>query len=359
MAFDMATFYEKHKNGFKVALGASTLFAMMSYRSYMLNKTDLTFPVSTYTELEDMTLDDLHGEIYSSEKLTSTEKDLLYNEEFLEDILPYVNDSTVMKYIYSKRFNDFDVASYGPEDEMYGTTKGYYDGAASSTLHVANYDETDRYDDVISHEYVHLCQYSLCPDFILEPVAELMSCEYFGCRPNSYLKEIKLLKELMEIIGSKPILAYAFSGDFSLIEERVKPHLTRDEYVVFLECIKSNMDFNHGRKSEDYDVDAIAQILEPIYDTLYMNIYGEDISNNPIISAYRSGHLVYRHYFNHRLTNEYYLDYDNLEPQIIPVMHMLDDGTYDIRYDTYYLPTRVYIDPISTVDERFEEGITK
>ena len=261
----------------------------------------------------DITLDEIKNMIYSSDKLTEEEKALLYNEALFEDILPYVNQSEQMKFMYRAKFDNLDVKNIG--SIMYNIIpyEGWYPGAPSSNLYVKNYDINDEKSvDTLSHEYMHATQDLNCYPFFYEAAAEMYAHEYFGGEAASYRPTIKMLEVLMEIIGSEPIKQYIYTGDFSMIEERVKPNLSDDEYATFMECISEELGPHSAERNEK---------LIRVYQSLYFNIYGTYMRNDQIISHILSNDATLnRAYFNDRLES-YYIsngkagsEYHYLEP---------------------------------------------
>ena len=166
--------------------------------------------------------------------------------------------------------------------------------------------------DTIAHELIHMCQETYGYNLITEASAEIISNEYFQeTYLSSYTYQVKNLKILMEIIGPYPIWYYNFTGDFSLIEEKVKPNLTAEEYDTFLECLW----FNYN---DTITIIKKEESLKEILYTLYTNIYGESIFDNDIINHIITGDkTLVRNYFNNRLNDSYYLDYQNAEYKTI------------------------------------------
>jgi len=250
----------------------------------------------------DITLAEMRNMIYSSEKLTDEEKAFLYNEALFTDILPYINQSEKMKFIYRSKFDSFDIKNINPI--MFKTFlpyQGWYPGNPSHNLYVRNYNDLDeKTGDTLSHEYVHATQDVDGYPFFIEPTAEMISSEYFGGEIDAYGATIKSLKVLMEIIGTEPIKQYVFTGDFSLIEERVKPNLSEEEYSEFINCI--SMELLSSKTSERN------KRLLKIYQSLYLNIYGSPMRNDDVINHILSDdETLVRPYFNERLGDSYYI----------------------------------------------------
>ena len=255
---------------------------------------------------DDFDLDDLYNYIYSSDDLTLEEKEYLYNKDFLNDVLKYINSSDNMKESYEESFNNITINSFYDDTDCLG----YYTTNKPNTLYIKNYDcINDKNKDTLSHEFVHLCQESTGYNLIIEACAEIISFEYYdNTYISTYTNQVKLVEILMEIIGSEPIWYYNFTGDFSKIEEIVKPNLTNSEYKEFLYDL-----------SFDYYDNSLNKIkfdsLDILLGKLYKNIYKNDIENNLIISLIRNNDsTLNRYYFNDNYINSdnsYYLDYNN------------------------------------------------
>ena len=247
----------------------------------------------------DITLEEMKSMIYSSNRLTDEEKEFFYNEDLFTDILPYINESEWMKVVYRAKFDNLDVKNIGSLMYHFVPYQGWYPGESSSSLFVKNYDiSDDGVKDTLAHEYMHATQNLSSYPFFYEPAAELSAYEYYGGEIDSYKSTMKYLKVLMEIIGAEPIKQYVYTGDFSLIEERVKSNLSEDEYALFIECISE--DLLGSRASERNEK------LMTIYQSLYLNIYGTPMKNDQIISRILSDdENLTRSYFNERLENYY------------------------------------------------------
>ena len=255
-----------------------------------------------YDHINNYEVNDIKDMIYSSRHLNNEEKDYLYNEDFLNDVLSVINDSEYLKYKYSINFNNIDIRKDYAKFKNDTTAMGYYDTYKPNILFVKYYEELDNVSkDTVSHEFVHLCQDINGYNLIIEACAEIISSEYFkGSKINSYYEQVKLLKKLMEIIGSDVVWNYCFTGDFSLIEERVKPFLSDDEYKEFLDDLTFDYD--------DEDVNEMKFVsLHNILRILYKNIYNDDIENNTIINMIdKNDNDLYRYYFNDRKESFYY-----------------------------------------------------
>ena len=227
-----------------------------------------------------------------------------------------------MKGLYSTCFDNIRIEKFDSSDTEHQGSLGFYNTGRPNVINIRDYEDLDDfYKDVISHEFVHLCQETLGYNLIIESSAELISSEYYNVEANCYYDQLILIKELMEIIGSDPLWHYIFTGDFSLIESSVRPFLTDEEYKEFLSCLT----FDYS----DYDSSLITFAkLQDLLNILYSRIYNEDINDNKVICLIRSfDKSLCRYYFNKRYVNKdysYYLDKDDLELHTFTLKEAID-----------------------------------
>ena len=255
-------------------------------------------PGSKIEFIREINLEDLKQLIFSSSFLNEEEKKYLYNEDFLNDILPFINEGILRKLKYQNHLTDMSIDNYTIDD--YGSNYlGYYTTGNPNTLYIRNYDDFKNHKDTLAHEFIHLCQELGCYNLITEACAEIISREYFeDADIDVYTSQVKLVKILMEIIGAEPIWIYNFTGDFQPIEDAVKPYFSSEDYYEFLSCLsfESNDDKNNLVKFER---------LDELLSILYKNMYDDDIKNNEVISVIKdSSAILTRYYFNPRLINQ-------------------------------------------------------
>ena len=277
--------------------------------------------------IEDYNKSDICSLIKSSRYLDESEKDFLYNDDFFEDVLQIINDNNYMKYMYSIFFNNVKIERYDDNDRS-DNTVGYYNLIRPNVLHVKNYDELNDFNkDTVAHEFIHLCQETNGYNLIIEASADILSNEYYGAPTSSYYTQVRLLKKLMEIIGTNPIMIYNFTGDFSLIEDRVKPYLSEEEYNEFLDDL-----------TFDYDDDSLNytkyESLDRLLSKLYTAIYGSNIEDNKVMDLIDNGdRTLNRYYFNSKLkSNErtYYLNYDEYVCHTISLEYAFENGLIQV-----------------------------
>lgn len=242
---------------------------------------------------KDYITSDLTKMIYRSEHLSDEDQLFLANEDFFNDILPYVNSSNFNKFLYSYRLDNIDIRLY---DNTNRNSAGYYSSSDANVLYISEIGAITRYSDILSHEFIHMCQGYCYYNVITEACAEIFSNEYFDDSPeNSYASEVYLIKKMMEIIGTEPILEYNFGDSFKGIEDAVKPYLTDLEYETFLyDLSRPNID------SPQYDqvvADEKHASLDYLLDLIYERKYGTSIKNDPVIPYLDDPYLT-RYYFN-------------------------------------------------------------
>ena len=275
-------------------------------------------------EIDELKVSDLYSMIYSSTGLTKEEKDFLYNEDLLQDVLEMINKDPYLRNMYLKRFNNITITEMRKDYPYYEEAYGCYILDKPNYLFIKDYDKfTDEKKSVVAHEFVHMCQSTDGYTFIVEASAELIAHEYFGTTITFYRDRVKLLKKMMEIIGTRPIWVYNFTGDFSLIEERVKPYLSSEDYEEFL----NDLNFSQDNKEEN---EIKYNSLNELLNKLYKAIYNDDIENNEIISIIEKGNkVIYRYYFNKRFINQensYYIDYESGDYHTVSLDYAIKHG---------------------------------
>lgn len=255
-------------------------------------------PGSKIEFIRTITLEDLKQLIFSSEFLSEEEKNYLYNEDFLNDILPFVNEDFLRKLKYQTHFTNILIHGYTGE-EYGGNYLGYYTEKEPNTLHIRDYDKIENHKDTAAHEFIHLCHVLSCYNLITEACAEIISFEYFDeANVDVYTSQVRLVKILMEIIGPNPIWIYNFTGNFQPIEDAVKPYFSSEDYYEFLSCLSFTIDDDENNLIKFKRLDELLKIL-------YKNKFDEDIENNETISSLKDYTAVLtRYYFNPRLINQ-------------------------------------------------------
>ena len=290
----------------------NTIIALACAGLLSLGNTGCDVSKMTYAEtaiVEDYTNEDIYRYIYASSRLTDDEKLLLYNANFFNDVLSVVNKSLFLKQRYQIYLDNIGISNNYDWDSISEKIKGRYDRNISpNTLFVKNYTGlTKENSGTVIHEFVHSLQCSNSYNLITEASAEIAKNEYYGLPIETYFDQIKILKILMEIIGPEVIWEYNFTGDFSKIENIIRPCLTDSEYNEFLDGLTFDTTDDVANRSK---TESMFRLLEKIYH----QIYGNNMEDNKIISLIRSGEKsLVTYYFNksyNRLRGSYYYDTD-------------------------------------------------
>ena len=146
----------------------------------------------------DITIPKIESLINSSKNLTKEEKEFLCNEEFLNDIIKYIQ-GTHMDYTTLYRLNNLEIV---PIDNIGINTNsielGYY--SLGNKLYIYDYDEEKLneyfldivpYKGLVGHEYSHLLMANFDYRFLNEGIASIITDEYFAPINSSYT-ELKI-----------------------------------------------------------------------------------------------------------------------------------------------------------------------
>lgn len=299
----------------------------------------------SYIKENDLTIQDIIYLINKSPNLSESEKDYLIQIDYISDILNEVNQDNFYKYELMKSLTDLSINNF--DNDKNDLIVGYYDTSKPNKIFVRDYKKIDYLNkDCISHEFIHLTQEkcSVSLNVISEACAEIISNEYYPQTSiDTYHEEVKIIKKLMEIIGSYPIWHYNFTGDFSLIEKEIKPYFSELDYDEFLKDLSYDNSDIKDKITKCYNLNLLIS-------KLYYNKYNENISNNLIMNLITNNDKsLKRYYFNKRyinMQNSYYYDYndvyeitmtldeailnDYVYPYINPVKHLNEDELNDI-----------------------------
>lgn len=284
-------------------------------------------PEPFYSEIQEasaetVTDDILKELLYSSNDLSMDDKDFLCNEDLLRLVTRM--SSNGRNYSLREKFNNINVKYFTiDEEERYDKITGFYDPLEPSTLHVRDdmMTNTNKYNDVLAHEFIHLLQTNNQYRYINEGCAEILSNEYYGQVNNSYNEIVKRVKVLMEIIGPKPIIECNFNNNTEIFESYVGRYLNNEEKTNLLELFMAkDVDL-----CENKEVKELNNKIDVLLSKMYFNKTGKDIKDDLMISIIYSVCIDDRYYFNddkEEYTNDYILNHNREEIDIIP----LDDA---------------------------------
>ena len=274
-------------------------------------------------------IDEIKNLIYSSSDLSLEEMNYFYNEDFLNDILPYVNLSVSSKKLLRNKLKNLSIKKY--EDKTFSTL-GYYNPSEVNVLYLNSEMSEREKNSTLPHEYAHLCQYGYEYSLIDEAGADIVASEYFNGEGFFYLTEKVLVKKLMEIIGVEPIKIYLYTGDFEPISNELKKYFNNQEYIAFLETLvlksEDSEDFDYEKRENNY------KLCNELLDLLYYRKYNIPSSKDEVI-PFLGKKSLNRYYFNSKKINREnaFIEYESME--YFPVELLFSNKTINtvVEYD--------------------------
>ena len=296
-----------------------------------------------------MSLNDVKKEIYKSVYLTDEEKEYIYNETLITDILNTCNGSKYITLKTKEKLKDLKIKPYHEGSYYYEVAKGYYSHGNPNTINIKDYSELGDAKNTVAHEIIHLWQHEFGYKTLKEATAEIISDEYYDAKVDSYTEQVKITKLLMEIIGPDAIWNNVFTGDASIIESRVRPYISDEEYQTFINYLSST---SYG-KNED---------MLSILNTLYKNINGITLDEDEICNLILKDATMKRIYFNTRKMIQDY-SYYVIEDEVYK------EKTYGFKeaenkgvlriYDTKTMMTDNYDDAKKFLEKNIEYSMGK
>ena len=240
--------------------------------------------------VEDLTVDEIINNIYSSNGLTIEEKNFLANRDFITDILPFINASNVAKY--NCRISTTNITIKVSDDD---SSNGYCVSNEPNVIYINRklYEEarySEKYYDVLAHEFIHLFQ-AYGEGVAYEAMAEDLSEEHYGTFFRNYEKYLYNIRKLMEIIGPKPVMNYVTTDKIDYIIDEIKDYLSPQEIEIFIDNMRYEMDEQIRKSTQNK--------LSSIIDTLYERKFGKSVSDDPVISHINEVGCM-RYYLNKR-----------------------------------------------------------
>ena len=225
----------------------------------------------------DITIDEVLSMIDNTKGLPSGGKKILKQSGFFEALLPYFNSNNLARDNLKTSLNNI-VLNFLTEEEMelalgdvdIPSISGFHNSERPNELNVKIGLSLEKFIDVLSHEFIHLCQ---CPNLeynaIYEAMAEQLSLEFFPLTTiDAYSDEVSQLRKLMDIIGAKPFVEYYTTGSMTSIENKIKPLLGEEKYEEFLSTLvkvkipsKSSSNYLHSIILEKERVDKLDSFI--------------------------------------------------------------------------------------------------
>ncbi len=245
------------------------------------------------TDLKGVSTDEAIRMIMASKNLSDKDKMFLANRDLFDDLLPYINQSSEAKYLLYKKLDNLTVKTY---DNTNMNNNGFYSIGDLNALYIAESSVEDYYEDVISHEFIHLLQKNYYYNVITEACAEILSSEYFDeAMPYSYHEEVKEVKKLMEIIGPEPILKYICADDFAAIEREVIPYFSAEELNEFRDALHKKDVSNPEYNDDEIHIQMLK--LDHLLCELFERKFGYPASEDHVMAGLNTD-TVGRCYFN-------------------------------------------------------------
>lgn len=267
---------------------------------------------------DDLTVEEIQELINLSSHLTNEQKELLSNDNLFQTILDIADNKR--DYSLRVKLDDIEIKKFGEEASNPTNAGGFYSPLEPNIIHIRDNIEEDssQYNDILIHEFIHLLQSDNCGNYISEACAEIISNEYYNTPIDSYYNEVLRVKVLMEIIGPKPLLEWAFSGNSTSLEEEVSKYLDKEDTSTFMRLMEYVCD-NYEEKllQNDYVDELLAK--------MYFQKTGNNIHDDLFMMALCRGEIKDRIYFNsnrEEYTKDYSVDVD---------IHRIDElSIYDV-----------------------------
>ena len=222
--------------------------------------------------------------IYSSEFLSEKEKDYLYNEDLLIDVLAISDNSR--NFELREKLNNIKINKFSEEDN--DKCVGYYICSEPNEINISEkiFLNNKAYKSVLTHEYIHLLQSNSKYGYIQEACAEIISSEYFNHDVDGYCDEVCNVKVLMELIGPNAILKSSFKNDTSELEDAVKRYLEPKDADKLLYLLSNSFD------------ESVNSDVKELLEKMYNNMIDNDKPSKDMIKRIYSDPNIDRVYFN-------------------------------------------------------------
>lgn len=277
--------------------------------------------------------------IKNNKNINDSNKEILLNSGIIEFASQYVNEN---KEYAAKLYNiilpNFTIVEKNLKDGLGNWDNKNYiikiDVNDIGKQYGLYFDEI--YNNTIAHEFVHILQASYEYPFLYEACSGIISQEYTSTPYSyfiSYPIEQKYIKILMEIIGSKSISEYNFTGSIEPIKKELEPYLSESEINRLFEIFKFNSNYVTAGYITQEQFDDNLRDIEKIYEKLYYNKYHCWMRANSAINTYLYDDLsiVYysfsKYYFNNCNEHNYDSELYDLEA------YKLATNTYNPVYD--------------------------
>lgn len=264
---------------------------------------------------EELTTDMVLEIINNKKNISAGNKQVLYNREMLDFILPYVNKNPeFVATLYNDILPNFEInykddneMPYSIEDEnfyLYGICY-YYTGniELNKTLLLEFDNSSAAFEDTLNHEFIHVFQDCNGDEFnfLLEGLTELIANEFskLDSDPiNTYEVRQMCDKILMTTIGEDAVLSSIFTGDNRYIINEIRKYLSAEDANELMELFHI--------KDYENDKEHFNKML-PMLDKLHQNVFGKPLDDK-LIGIYNNSKISDLKYYK----EEYRDDNNNL-----------------------------------------------
>lgn len=294
--------------------------------------------------------------INNSLYLSREEKNHLANKEYFDFILSNTN-SKDREYYLRNALHNIEIKNYAPE--KFPNTNGYYNPLDINAINVCNIidpNNSSLYEDVYTHEFIHLTQDQNKYLYLMEATAEILEYEFYNNPCDGYSELVKRTKVLMEIIGPQPIAECTFSGDTTSFENAIREYLEEDDANRLIELLKTPTtilyDSNNTMTYVNMEIDSLLA-------KMYKNKTGKDIEEDVMMRIIYANNASERIYFNTSQKNynkDYFLhtsteQIDELDLDYVVNSGLVKNYTYNkttqIEHDG---KTGIYVEPHTVQD---------
>lgn len=248
----------------------------------------IAYSVSDYIDLGINCIDSNDAiELIKNSELPTDLKEILANQNLLDNIFPYYKN-TSMEYLIKPKLQKLKLRVYESTDDFITDptkTDGFYTNMVPNVLNVKN---SENYKETAKHEFVHLLQE---PEhkyiFLHEAVAQIISKEYFDNSNDPYGYCVLNTSLLMDTIGPKIIWEINFNGDDTNLINILKNNLNESEYNELISYLTN----------PPIETVENCQRINHIISNLYRNINNKEIREDKNIYD-ANGYHIKRVYFN-------------------------------------------------------------
>ena len=243
---------------------------------------------------EPITVDEMVDLVCESPYLSIDERELLCNDVYFAFLLDN-SKGKPRSFHLRNALNNINIKPFKREE--FEGALGYYNPVSINSIRVLDvaYKNKSQYNDVVTHEYIHLTQDQNSYYYIIEASAEIMEYEFFDQPCDGYGDIVRRTKVLMEIVGPQPIIDCNFSGDTKTFEDSIGQYLSEPDKKKMLKLLSTPA--TQLYKSKEF-TNSVNSGIDELLAKMYKNKTGKDIKDDQMIQYIYSFNPVRRIYFN-------------------------------------------------------------